>query len=400
MLNTATVVGAFWGDEGKGKFVDYICRDVEADVAVRFAGGSNAGHTIKHPGEEAITMRLLPTGGSRPGTLSVIGAGVVIDPDILIREIDTMKEINPDFDLVVDYRAHIVLPSHRELDTRKERARGAQIGTTRSGIGPTYADKANRVGIRIGDLTGDLDELYDKARLLATGIHHSTNIVSRDQIQQWSRKLSEFIGDGSRVVNGVIDDGGSVVFAGAQGALLDIDFGTYPFVTSTSCLPSGIGSGAGVDPRKVSEVVGVVKAYCTRIGAGDFPTEIHDEEVASIIREAGNEYEHGVHIDRPRRIGWLDPEALELSARVGNYDWLAITMLDVIGRLDEIEIPGVGIMPGWDCNIGGIDSPDELPVGLLRYLDEIERISGCRVGYISVGADTSQVIDVRGRYLW
>lgn len=198
------------------------------------------------------------------------------------------------------------------------------------------------------------------------------------------------------VVNGVIDDGGSVVFAGAQGALLDIDFGTYPFVTSTSCLPAGVGSGAGVDPRKVDQVIGVVKAYTTRIGAGDFPTEIHDRAIADFIREEGNEYEHGVYIERDRRIGWIDPEALQLSAMVGNYDYLAVTMLDVIGKLDEIVIPGVGIMPGWEQDISDITDHQDLPISLMHYLFEIQRIADIPIGFISTGPRTDQVIDVRG----
>lgn len=396
MIKTATVVGAFWGDEGKGKFVDFMTRDLNADMAVRFSGGSNAGHTIWTDDGEKITFRTLPTGSIRPGTRSVLGAGMVIDPDILVEEIAMAKEINPDFDLVIDKRAHLVLDCHRHADEGNERLRTAQIGTTRSGIGPTYADKASRIGFRMEDLLRGIDEVTLGMEELSRGKHGLQKAIDKKRVLKWMEILRPYIGDGALEANRAVDTYKSVVFAGAQGAMLDIDYGTYPFVTSTSCLPSGVGSGAGVDPRKVNQVIGVVKAYTTRIGAGDFPTEIHDRAIADFIREEGNEYEHGVYIERDRRIGWIDPEALQLSAMVGNYDYLAVTMLDVIGKLDEIVIPGVGIMPGWEQDISDITDHQDLPISLMHYLFEIQRIANIPIGFISTGPRTDQVIDVRG----
>lgn len=400
MSRVVTVVGALWGDEGKGKFVDYMCKEVEADVAVRYSGGSNAGHTIKLKDGKSMTFRLLPTGSVRPGVKAVLGSGMVIDPDVLVEEIEKAKEINPEFDLLIDFRAHIILPSHREVDSRREVARENKIGTTKSGIGVAYSDKANRVGMRMVELLRSAESAFEETTKLAKEIHGSEDIVSLERVEKWKDKLSKYIGDGSRFINDEIDNGKNIVFAGAQGAMLDIDYGTYPFVTSTTCLPCGVGSGAGVDPRKVGEVIGVVKAYCTRIGEGTFPTEIFNQDTVDIIRKKGNEYEHGVYIDRPRRIGWLDAEALELSARVGGYDWLAVTMLDILGELDEICIPGRSVFSGWDTNIGNAESVHDLPVSLLRYLSEIEDIAGCRVGFISTGSRTDQVIDIRGLHAW
>lgn len=399
MSEVVTVVGALWGDEGKGKFVNFMCQEVEADIAVRYSGGANAGHNIVLPSGERYTFRLLPTGSVTPGVVAVLGAGMVIDPQTLVEEIKVVKKHNPEFHLVIDFRAHMIFPFHRTTDAKRESLRKEQIGTTHSGIGTAFADKANRVGMRMEDLLLEPEEILAKVTSLAEQHGSSNRPILRD-IKKLRRELYDYIADGAKYINRQIEAGKSVVFAGAQGFMLDVDYGTYPFVTSTSCLPSGVGSGAGVDPRKVDQIIGVVKAYCTRIGEGPFPTEISGD-TAETIRTLGNEYEHGVYINRPRRIGWLDLKYLELSCLVGGYDFLAVTMLDVVGQLDKIHLPGIGWFDGWDCSkLGDAEDTSDLPPELLKYLGAIEAVAGVPIGLISTGPGNEQVIDVRGRKIW
>ena len=400
MVKVYTVVGALWGDEGKGKFVNYLCNRNNADIAVRFNGGSNAGHCIHTEEFGTVMFRTLPTGSTRPGTTAVLGNGMVIDPEFLLKEIKVVRAINPDFKLLVDKRAHLVLPIHQKADGNQDDERKQSIGTTRSGNGPAYSDKAFRAGVRVQDLyrlNWELDNM-----LSAVVMRNGGGVEDLRELEKLSRKwreeLSDYVGDGSAHVNDAISEGATVVFAGAQGVLLDIDHGDYPFVTSSNCIPAAVGTGAGVDPRRVDDVVGVVKAYSTRIGEGPLPTEIRDEEVAEHIRRQGNEYEIGVHIHRPRRIGWLDAEGLRRSARVCNYDYLAITLLDALNGLERIEIPGVGTMPGWNADISKAKSMDDLPTSMCEYISEVENIAGCRVGLVSTGPHTDQVIDLRSEW--
>jgi adenylosuccinate synthase len=391
------IVGAQWGDEGKGKVVDLLAE--RADMVIRFQGGNNAGHTIVREGE-TWKFHLIPSGILYPGKTCVIGNGVVIDPKVLTNEIDDLRAKGIDVSgLKVSANAHLIMPYHLMLDHAGEAKLGKlEIGTTKRGIGPCYADKAARLGIRVQDM---LDE-----KILQT---------MSDEYLTYGHRLEQFIADTTTLAHRALDDGRVVVFEGAQGALLDIDHGTYPFVTSSNPVAGAACIGAGVGPRDIDEVWGIAKAYTTRVGAGPFPTELEDE-VGAEIRERGGEF--GTTTGRPRRTGWLDLVALKYAARINSLTALVITKLDVFSGFERVKVctryrsqedatfdtfpyhqsvlhHAVGEyteLPGWSEDISTARSEHELPAATRDYLRFISDFIGVPVVLIGVGPGRDQVI--------
>ena len=417
------VVGAQWGDEGKGKVTDMLAERAEA--VVRFQGGNNAGHTIVRGGE-VFKLHLMPSGILYPGKLCVIGNGVVVDPKVLTDELDELRHRNIDTrGLRISANAHLIMPYHMLLDTAGETRLGKlAIGTTRRGIGPSYADKAARLGIRMQDL---LDEKILKKKIVAAmepkrlSLRPYAKYVEldlqsmTDEYLTYGHVLEPFIADTSRLVLDRLDRGEIVVFEGAQGALLDIDHGTYPFVTSSNPIAGAACTGAGVGPRDIDEVWGVAKAYATRVGSGPFPTEL-DGEIADTLRERGGEY--GTTTGRPRRVGWIDLVALKYAARLNSLTALAITKLDVLAGLDAIRLcvrykgedghPLEGYpfhqtvlhhasgeyieLPGFSEDITGARSESDLPDAARDYLSFIADHVGVAIALIGVGPGRDQII--------
>ncbi len=426
-MTVSVVVGTQFGDEGKGKIVDLLASDF--DVIARFNGGANAGHTVV-VGDESFAFRLLPSGAIR-GKQVAIGNGVVVDPDLLIKEIDEIEaRTSQEVKLWLSDRAHVVMPYHKTLDGAEKRLKGdLSSGSTRRGIGPCYGDKITRVGIRIGDLT-DRKLLEEKLKtylplkkkiLDAFGLELD---VSREGLVEWclssGERLAKYIADTSVSLNAAVDEGKDLLLEGAQGTHLDIDHGVYPFGTSSNPTAGGACTGTGLSPRKIDEVVGIVKAYTSRVGEGPFPTEIMDS-TADEIREKGGEY--GTVTKRPRRCGWLDLVMVGYSARVNGLSGLALTKLDVLGGFSEIEVcvayeiegreitefpanisslsavrPVYETLPGWEyqqdeewkriCQ----DGYDELPGNVRRYVEYVEKQLGTRVEIVSVGKDRDATI--------
>jgi adenylosuccinate synthase len=417
------VVGAQWGDEGKGKVTDMLAERAEA--VVRFQGGNNAGHTIVRGGE-VFKLHLMPSGILYPGKLCVIGNGVVIDPKVLTDELDELRHRNIDTrGLRISANAHLIMPYHMLLDTAGEARLGKlAIGTTRRGIGPSYADKAARLGIRVQDL---LDEKILKKKIVAAmepkrlslrpyAKEPALDLQSMtDEYLTYGHVLEPFIADTSRLVLDRLDRDEIVVFEGAQGALLDIDHGTYPFVTSSNPIAGAACTGAGVGPKDIDEVWGVAKAYATRVGSGPFPTEL-DGEIADTLRERGGEY--GTTTGRPRRVGWMDLVALKYAARLNSLTALAITKLDVLAGLDTIHVcvryqgedghPLEGYpfhqtvlhhasgeyleLPGFSEDITGARSESDLPDAARDYLRFIADHVGVPIALIGVGPGRDQII--------
>ncbi|PSR20138.1 MAG: adenylosuccinate synthase [Sulfobacillus acidophilus] len=421
-MSAVVVVGAQWGDEGKGKVVDFLSE--AADVVVRHQGGNNAGHTVV-VNEREFKLHLVPSGILYPKTLCVIANGVVIDPKVLLDEIAYLQGHGVDVSrLRISSKAHVVMPYHAKLDAVNEERRGDQkIGTTLRGIGPAYMDKAARVGIRVGDLMHP-DELRDRlSRALEEKNHVLTKAYgiepfSFDELYttflDYGQKLSQYVADTSVIVNDAINRGERVLFEGAQGTMLDIDHGTYPFVTSSHPTAGGAAIGAGVGPTQIDRVYGVAKAYTTRVGDGPFPTELSDATGAD-IRERGHEY--GTTTGRPRRVGWLDAVVLRYAARVNGLAGLAVTRLDVLDGLPSLRIatayeyqgerltefpdtawafrhvtPIYETLPGWDEPIGSYRKREDLPTNARHYLDRIEAVVGIPVVLVSVGRERSHTI--------
>lgn len=423
-MSAIVVIGTQWGDEGKGKIVDYLAE--RADIVVRYQGGSNAGHTVVVNGQE-FKLHLVPSGILYPGKLCVIGNGVVLDPAVLLEELETMRQRGVDTaGLRISNRAHVIMPYHRRLDEVDEDKRGGgKIGTTKRGIGPCYMDKDARVGIRVGDL---LDE-EEFTRLLAQNLESKNILLEKvygaagfdlDEVKReymaYAEKLRPYITDTSVLLNKAIDDGKKVLFEGAQATLLDIDHGTYPYVTSSHPVAGGACIGAGVGPTKISKVIGVVKAYTTRVGEGPFPTELHDATGDS-IRESGHEY--GTTTGRPRRCGWLDGRIVKYAAHVNGLDYLAITRLDVLDTLPQLRLcvgykyqgrlldefpanlkvlkavePVYEEMPGWQQDISTVRRYEDLPENARRYIERLSAVSGVPVGIVSVGPNRDQTVVV------
>ena len=339
-MKVTTIIGAQWGDEGKGKVTDYLADD--SKVVARSQGGNNAGHTIVVDGKKH-KLHLLPSGILRKDVVSVIGNGVVVNPDVLLKELDNLESERGQ--LLISDRAHVIMPYHKLLDGGEESSKGkSMIGTTGNGIGPCYSDKASRIGIRMGDLLDDdtIIERLEKAlpRNQALLDHYGApNGFTIDNLlvlcRKWRDKLGEYITDTSLLISKHIASGDNILLEGAQGVHIDIEYGTYPFVTSSSPTTAGAALGSGIAPSKITDVVGVTKAYLTRVGSGPFPTELEDT-VGEMIREKGQEF--GTTTGRPRRCGWLDLVMLELSNRICGFTSLAIMKLDILSDMEEIKV--------------------------------------------------------------
>ncbi|HUB07776.1 MAG TPA: adenylosuccinate synthase [Myxococcales bacterium] len=424
-MPNAVVVGAQWGDEGKGKIVDLLTERV--DVVVRYHGGNNAGHTLVEGGRK-IVLHLVPAGILHAGKSCVIGNGVVLDPAVLCEEIDAVKAhgaLADDRQLLLSDNAHVVMPWHKKLDVLREQAAGAsRIGTTGRGIGPTYEDKVGRRGVRVRDLC---DDRRLKARvaerlpianreIAALGGEPLAEAAVLDELRPRAERLARYRADTSLWLARAIAAGKSVLFEGAQGTLLDVDHGTYPFVTSSSCVSANAAIGSGVGPGSLGTIVGIAKAYTTRVGEGPFPTELAGP-AGEELRKLGAEY--GATTGRPRRCGWLDGCILRFAARVNGLSCLAITKIDVLSAFDEIEVavayeidgarvdelppdaevlarakPVYERLPGWKKPLGAIRRAAELPAEARRYVARIEELSGVPVAAISVGADRDETIAV------
>lgn len=420
---TAVIVGAQWGDEGKGKIVDVLSENFS--VVARYAGGHNAGHTVIINGKKFI-LQLVPCGVLRPGCRSVIGNGVVLDPMAFLKEVGALRDagITVDGSLFVSNRAHVILPYHRMIELASENAPGrVRIGTTSRGIGPAYEDKMGRRGLRVADLL-DLDLLKKhienacrEKNMIAHALFNSEPIDPDKMYKEYaeaSAKLAPFVCDTAALLNEAITKGESVLFEGAQGTMLDIDHGTYPFVTSSSATSGGAAIGTGVAPTAINTVIGITKAYCTRVGGGPFPTELSDQ-MGDTLRARGNEY--GAVTGRPRRCGWLDLPLLRYSAMINGIEWLVITKMDVLDELQEIpicvgykingtavsEIPAhasgydniEGIyhtLPGWQTSTQEAKRVEDLPKAAREYIAFVEGETGARAGMISTGPDRNQTI--------
>jgi len=422
---TAVIVGAQWGDEGKGKIVDVLSE--RFSVVARYSGGHNAGHTVTIKGKKFI-LQLIPCGVLREGCRGVIGNGVVLDPFAFMKEVDALRAtgVKVDGNLFVSNRAHVILPYHRMIELAAENAPGrVKIGTTSRGIGPTYEDKMARSGLRVQDLLDKallkkhIDNACREKNTIAHALFNSEPIDPDKMYNDYAEvadRVAPFVTDAALLLNRAIASGQSVMFEGAQGTMLDIDHGTYPFVTSSSATSGGAATGTGVPPNAITMVAGVTKAYCTRVGGGPFPTELNDE-VGEALRKKGNEF--GAVTGRPRRTGWLDLPLLRYSNMINGTGWLVVTKLDVLDDLAEIpvcvgykvdgketqEIPAQASgyekiepiyakLPGWHCETYGIAEYDRLPAKAKSYLAFVEKETGAKVGIISTGPDREQTVFV------
>lgn len=426
MAKNLVIVGAQWGDEGKGKIVDILTES--ADIVVRFQGGNNAGHTVI-VGSEKYIFHLIPSGILHPGKTCVIGDGVVVDPEVLLNEIEVLKArgmFRPE-DLLISKNAHLIMPYHKKLDTARERLRGVnKIGTTGRGIGPAYEDKVSRCGIKCADLLSDGDfRLKLKANLLEKN-HYIKNILHEDgfeiheiyhQYMTLAAGIVPFIRNTSKFLHEAMGFKKNILFEGAQGTLLDIDHGTYPFVTSSNTVAGAASTGSGIGPSRIDAVIGITKAYATRVGEGPFPTELQGAE-AERLREQGGEY--GATTGRPRRCGWFDAVAARYAARINGLDGLVVTKLDVLDNLDTINIctgyrhngkvtddfptetsallkcePVYESFEGWKAPTSGVKKFEKLPKRAQAYIKKLEKLSGVEVMMVSVGANRADSIMIK-----
>lgn len=427
-MGAVVVVGTHWGDEAKGKLVDVLCQD--ADAVIRYGGGPNAGHTVQFAGTQ-YKFHLIPSGVLTPGILSIMADGMVIDPWTLAEEIKSLVDQGIDVSgLRISHNAHVILPYHKDLDQHEETARGkARIGTTGRGVGPCYADKASRVGIRMGDLVNvkRLNErltqiLPLKNAILKLVFHAPTYTVGnlvKDLIQV-TETLAPYICDTQALAHDLMDAGKRLLFEGAQATMLDLDGGTYPFVTSSHPISGGATIGTGVPPTAIKQVIGVVKAYTTRVGAGTFPTELLDER-GDRIRERGHEY--GTTTGRPRRIGWLDAFALMHSVRVNGLTGIHIGHLDVLAGFEMVQIctgytrdgaalprfpsgdvqllegcePVFESLPGWDeQGVATAKTFDELPENAKKYVYRVQELATVPALFVSIGPGREQTLQIPG----
>ncbi len=425
LTGNSCVVGLQWGDEGKGKIVDFLTENAEA--VVRYCGGANAGHTVRI-GQEKYSTHLLPVGIFRPGVMNIIGNGVVLDPRALLAEIEEFTgrgiAITPE-NLCISYKTHVVMPWHKLEDELRESAAGANgIGTTKRGIGPCYADKMHRTtAIRVADLLHEqhlgekiqriaadrskvFKALYDAAPLNDAEIY--------EQYRQFGRQLAPFVGDATALLLDLIDQKKRIVYEGAHAVLLDVDHGTYPYVTSSNCSALGLFTGAGAPPQSVQNFVGIMKAYSTRVGGGPFPTE-QDNNIGDYIRQRGNEY--GTTTRRPRRCGWFDAAAVRYSVRLNGVTHIALTLLDVLSGLEHIQIctgyryrgkllngfradmdtlaevePIYETLPGWSGDLSNCRRFEQLPPPAQQYVKRLETLVGAPIRLISVGAERSATL--------
>lgn len=419
---SVVVVGAQWGDEAKGKIVDLLAQN--ADVVVRYAGGSNAGHTVM-VGDLLLKLHLIPSGILSSSTSCVISDGVVIDPTVLVRELSGLRSQEiPTDNLKISPNAHVVMPYHKEIDRLEEERKGSgKIGTTMQGVGPAYEDKARRCGIRISDLVDPerLEErltavLPDK-NFLITQLFKDKPLSLETMLSEYTaygREIRPYVADTATLVYDAVKAGKRVVFEGAQGTMLDIDYGTYPYVTSSHPVAGGACIGTGVGPRGIDSVIGVCKAYTTRVGAGSFPTE-QENAIGERIRQRGKEY--GTTTGRPRRVGWIDIVGLRYAARVNGLDWIAVTLLDVLSGFDEVKIcrgyryggelltelptdrrilahvePEYETIAGWSEEIDSIKEFSALPASAQAYVRRIEELVEVPVALVSVGRRRDETI--------
>jgi len=408
-MPVTVVLGAQWGDEGKGKIVDMLAQN--ADYVIRFNGGNNAGHTIVNE-HGTFALHLIPSGIFYPSTKCIIGNGVVVNPETLLTEIEELRKINLDLDgrLIISTLAHLVMPWHIMRDRAQEEKRGPnKIGTTLRGIGPAMSDKISRNGLRVGDMLNK-DSFVKKFRLA----HEESSAIlkalgSKDKISwpqdiidkylRHAELLKPYIADTLAIVTKALDNNERIILEGAQGAMLDIDFGTYPYVTSSGCGTAAACQGSGIPPTKIDKVIGVIKAYSTRVGEGPFPTEM-DKETAERIREKGKEY--GATTGRPRRCGWLDLVSLIEAININGISEIAITKLDVLSSLGKLsvgifygsdgEVSYVNDLKGWSAELQDIKQLDELPNAVRNYIKFIERQVHVPIKYISLGPDRKQTI--------
>lgn len=421
-MSAVVVVGAQWGDEGKGKVVDLYAP--YASLVVRYAGGANAGHTLVVSGEKII-LHLIPSGILHERTRCVVGQGTVIDPEVFSKEVRALDErgVSTAGRLLVSQRAHVVLPHHKLIDQLREASSSDAIGTTKRGIGPCYEDKVARHGVRMGDLLddvrlrekleGNLTRWRPVAEALGGSLPSVDEIVA--QYGPLGRALRDYIGDAAHIVREAVRENEKILLEGAQGTMLDIDNGTYPFVTSSNAVAGGACAGAGIGPTHIRTAIGIAKAYTTRVGGGPFPTEL-DDEIGQQLRDAGAEY--GSTTGRPRRCGWLDLVALRHAVAVNGLDEIAMTKLDVLSALPELRIcvayeldgerldyppyervedvtPIYETLEGWDAELASARSRGDLPQAAQQYLARIEQEVGCRVGVVSVGPDREDTADLR-----
>lgn len=419
-MTSVVVVGTQWGDEGKGKITDFLSK--QADIIARFSGGDNAGHTIQFEGE-TYKLHLIPSGIFYSDKRSVMGNGMVINPESLVKELKGLQERGVDTsNLRISNRAHVILPYHIHQDKVDEASRGdAKIGTTCKGIGPCYIDKVQRIGIRIADLL-DKDVFEEKLRTnlelknrLFTKFYEVEGLAFDDIFEKfyaYGQEIAPYVTDTSKILNDVMDEGGKVLFEGAQGVLLDVDHGTYPYVTSSNPVAGGVTTGTGVGPASINRVIGVSKAYTSRVGDGPFPTELFDE-VGNQIREVGREY--GTTTGRPRRVGWFDTVVVRHSRRVSGITDLALNSIDVLSGLDTVKIcvaydyngeriteypanlhiieqckPIYEELPGWDEDITGVRRLEDLPENARKYVERVSELTGIRIATFSVGPDRDQ----------
>src|SRR5271163_561104 len=422
---TAVIVGAQWGDEGKGKIVDVLSENFS--VVARYAGGHNAGHTVIINGKKFV-LQLVPCGVLRAGCRSVIGNGVVLDPVAFLKEVAALREagVKVDGSLFVSNRAHVILPYHRMIELASENAPGrVKIGTTSRGIGPAYEDKMGRRGLRVADLMDlpllktHIQNAVHEKNMIAHALFNSEPLDADKMYTEYAaaaEKIAPFVCDTAVLLNQALAAGESILFEGAQGTMLDIDHGTYPFVTSSSATSGGAATGTGVAPNAIDSVIGLTKAYCTRVGEGPFPTE-EKGELGDQLRKRGNEF--GAVTGRPRRTGWLDLPLLRYAGMINGISWLVVTKLDVLDHLTEIpvcvgykvdgkktdEVPAQACgyekieciyrsMPGWASPTQDIRTVEALPKAAREYLVFVEKETGAKVGMISTGPDRDQIIFV------
>jgi adenylosuccinate synthase len=417
------VVGTQWGDEGKGKIVDLLSE--RAEVVVRYQGGHNAGHTVVI-GDEVIVVHLLPTGILHPGKICIIGNGVVVDPAALIEEVESLTARGVDVSnrIHVSEAAHLIMPYHKAIEKESEKMKGTRkIGTTGRGIGPTYADKMARIGIRVADL---LHPSFFREKLAANLVEMNYFLEKLYKVRGFdlekvyeeymghARKIRDLISNTPILINRLLDEGKKVLFEGAQGTHLDVDHGTYPYVTSSNSSAGGACTGTGVGPTRIRAVLGVAKAYTTRVGSGPFPTELKDK-MGEVLRDRGKEF--GATTGRPRRCGWFDAVSVRFAAKINGLAGLAITKLDILDGLEEVnvctgyrhggkvydEMPGqtrvleecepiYETLSGWKEPTTGITSYDKLPARARDYLDRLSDLTGCTVHLVSTSSRRGETI--------
>ncbi|MFN7950906.1 MAG: adenylosuccinate synthase [bacterium] len=429
-MPNVVITGTQWGDEGKGKIVDSLT--ASADVIVRFQGGANAGHTLVVDGRR-IVLHLVPSGVCHRGKVCIIGNGVVVDPLALVAEIDQVKELgylSGDTELKISQDAHVILPYHKTIDAARERGLGGKkIGTTGRGIGPCYEDKVARRGVRIGDLVDTdalrarLEDVLPEKNLYLERVLGEPPVALAQVLAELgdaARRIQPYVADASRYLGEARRAGKSILFEGAQGSLLDVDHGTYPFVTSSNTVAGNACVGSGIGPTAIDEVIGICKAYTTRVGSGPFPTELTDA-TGEALRSRGDEF--GATTGRARRCGWFDAVVARHAARTNGLTGLIITKLDVLSGLERLEIcvgyrldgreyvdsvpptrllervePVYETMPGWSESLSGLDRLDRLPTTARRYLSRIEELVGTEIVMLSLGPRREELIEIRNPF--